>query len=250
MPVRVLIVDDERPARGKIRTHLRERPDIEVAGEAENGLQAVDSIRTLQPNLVFLDIQMPGLNGFEVIASVGADAMPATIFVTAYDEFALKAFEVEAVDYLLKPYDAERFHLSLDRALRRIGGPGPEAQSAARLLERVLPGDPYLQRIVVRDGGRLFFVEVSALLHITAEENYVVLHTAGGRHMLRETLEHLSSRLDPRKFARINRSGIANIEQIQDLQPWSHGDHRVRLKDGTLLKLSRRFQHKFLERFR
>jgi two-component system, LytTR family, response regulator len=250
MHVRVLIVDDERPARNKIRTHLRDRSECEIAGEARDGLEAVDSIRTLRPDLVFLDVQMPGLNGFEVIAAVGADLMPATVFVTAYDEYALQAFDVEAVDYLLKPYDSDRFHKALDRALRRAAEAPVPGASAGRLVARALPGDGCLRRIVVRDQGRLFFVETADLLHVSAEENYVRLHTLKGSQLIRETLDHITTRLNPLKFARISRSVVVGVEYIHEIQPWSHGDYRVLLKDGTHLKLSRRYQRDFFERFR
>jgi two-component system, LytTR family, response regulator len=248
-PIRTLIVDDEQPARRKILAHLADYPEIEVAGEAGNGLEAVEAIRGIEPDLVFLDIQMPGMDGFEVLASVGTDAMPVTVFVTAYDEFALRAFEVEAVDYLLKPFDEERFSRALERAVRRVRSRAGDRQPMSQLLEKVRPGSAWLQRIVVRDEGKLFFVAVTDVLRFSAEQNYVRLHTRTGPFLIRETLNRLEARLDPERFARVHRSEIVNIDQISELQPWSHGDYRIVLKDATRLRLSRRYQHGFLERF-
>ncbi len=250
MKLRALIVDDEKPARNKIRMHLNDETAVEIVGEAQNGLEAVDAIRRLQPDLVFLDIQMPGMTGFEVIEEVGTDIMPATVFVTAYDEFALRAFEVEAVDYLLKPFDRERFKQALERAVRRVENGAAGQDRFARLLENIRPSPAYLQRIVVREGGRLFFVNVKDLLRLSAQENYVELRTAGGCHLIRETLSHLEDRLDPGKFARIHRSEIVNIDWIKELQSWSHGDYMVVLKDGSRTRLSRRYQDSLLARFR
>jgi two-component system LytT family response regulator len=249
MSIRILIVDDERPARNKIRAHLRNRLEVEIVGEAQNGLEAVDAIRTQAPDLVFLDIQMPGMNGFEVLEAIGPEAMPTVIFVTAFDEFALRAFEVEAVDYLLKPFDQERFDRAFERCERRLKSRSGGHPQVAQLLERVLPGSPYLQRMVVREADRLFFVDVRDVLRLSSQENYVELHTANGRHLVRETLNRLEQRLDPEKFARVHRQDIVNIDSIQELQPWSHGDYMILLRDGTRLRLSRRYQQHFLERF-
>jgi len=249
LSLRVLIVDDEQPARTKILGHLRGQEDVEVVGQAQNGLEAVDAIRTLTPDVVFLDIQMPGMNGFEVLEAIGPEAMPAVIFVTAYDEFALRAFEVEAVDYLLKPFDSERFHRAFERCRQRIGPASGAPGQVTRLLEKVLPAQPYLQRIVVRQADRLFFIEVRTVLRFSAQENYVELHTAKGRYLVRETLSRLEQRLDPAKFARVHRRDIVNIEGIQELQPWSHGDYQILLLDGSRLRLSRRYQQNFFERF-
>ncbi len=249
MSLRVLIADDEKPARTKIRQHLRGEEGVEVVGEAQNGLEAVDVIRNLRPDIVLLDIQMPGLNGFEVLEAVGADLLPAVIFITAFDEFAVRAFEVEAVDYLLKPFDGERFHRAFEKCRQRVGPEAEGSGQVAHLLEKVLPAQPYLQRIVVREADRLFFVEVRTVLCFSAQENYVELHTAKGKYLIRETLTHLEQRLDPARFARVHRSEIVNIEGIRELQPWSHGDYQILLLDGTKLRLSRRYQQNFFDRF-
>jgi len=250
MNLKILIADDERPARNKLRSHLKDESGIETIAEAQNGLEAVEVIRNDAPDLVFLDIQMPGMTGFEVIESVGPDVMPATVFVTAYDEFALKAFEVEAVDYLLKPFDRDRFRQAFQRALNRIERRTWDRSRLFRLLEGVRPGPAYLERIVVREGGRLFFIPTKDVLRVSAQENYVELHTSSGSHLIRDTLNHLETRLDPEKFARIHRSDIVNVDCIKELQSWSHGDYIVVMKDGSRARLSRRYQDRLLHRFK
>ena len=233
---RVVIADDEAPARRIVRSYLGGRGDAEVVGEAENGVEAVDAVRTLDPDLVVLDIQMPGMTGFEAIEAIGVEAMPPTIFATAYDEFALRAFEINAVDYLLKPFSRERFAQAFERARGRIGG---ERDKMARILAS-LP----LERIVVRHGDRLFFVPIGDVLHFAAEGNYVRVHTAGGSHLIRGTLADLEARLDPKRFARIHRSGIVSIDAIKEVRPHFHGDSIVTLKSGETLRLSRRYQQR------
>ena len=250
MKIRILIVDDERPARNKVRAHLQGEEGLEIVAEAQNGLEAVDAIRTLCPDLVFLDIQMSGMSGFEVIDAVGAEAMPAVIFVTAYDEFALRAFEVEAVDYLLKPFDEDRIKRAFDRAAKRIDDRATNKSGIERLMASVRPADPFLQRIVVKDKERLFFVSVKDISHLSGQENYVKIHTTNGDHLIRDTLNHLEGRLDPQKFARIHRSEMVNIDSIKEMHSWSHGDYIVILKDGIRLRLSRRYQHNLLQRAR
>jgi two-component system LytT family response regulator len=246
MSLRVLIVDDEAPARRKVRSHLSGKADVAIMGEAADGLEAVDAIQRLRPDLVFLDIQMPGMNGFEVIAAVGVDVMPAVVFVTAFDEYALDAFDVEAVDYLLKPIREDRFERALKRALKRVDTRDSDRDRLARLLDRVRPAARYLQRIVVRDGERLFFVPTSRIVRIAADGNYVKLHTAEGAHVIRETISRLESRLNPEQFARIHRSEIVNIDSVKEIQPWFHGDHVVILKNGEERRLSRRYRASLL----
>ena len=230
---RVVIADDEAPARRIIRSYLAGRADVEVVAEAENGLEVVEAVRTLQPDLVVLDIQMPGMTGFEVIDAIGVDAMPAVVFATAYDEFALRAFDVHAVDYLLKPFSRERFDRAFERALERK----PIAPLIASLP---------LERVVVRDRDRLFFVPVDEIVHLSAEGNYVRVHTAGTSHLIRATLADLEARLDAKRFARIHRSGIVNIEAIKEVRAHFHGDYIVTLKTGATLRLSRRYQARLL----
>ena len=235
MTTRVVIADDEAPARRIVRSYLGGRENVEVVAEAENGLEVVEAVRSFQPHLVVLDVQMPGLTGFEAIEAIGVDAMPAVVFATAYDEFALRAFDVNAVDYLLKPFSRERFDRAFDRALER-------RENLAPLITSLPP----LERIVVRQGERLFFVATGEIVHLSAEGNYVRVHTAGAAHLIRGTLADLEARLDPKRFARIHRSGIVNIDAIRELRAHFHGDYHVVLKNGETLKLSRRYQERLL----
>lgn len=243
MTIRVLLTDDEPPARRKLAAHLRDEADVEIAGEAANGLEAVEKIGSLSPDLVFLDIQMPGLTGIDVVETVGPAAMPPVVFVTAYDEYAVRAFDLEAVDYLLKPYDAERFRTAMERARRRLAGPGPAA-SLERLVAALRPR--HLDRFVVRYGEKVLLVPARSVLRLEAEGNYVRVHTAEGSHLVRETLARLEERLDPRRFARVHRSEIVAIEAVRELLPWSHGDYVAVLRDGTQVRVSRRYQSRLL----
>jgi two-component system LytT family response regulator len=248
MSVRVLIVDDEAPARRKVRAHLADAAGVDVVGEAASGPEALEAIRALRPDLVFLDVQMPGMTGFEVIEAVGPEAMPAVVFVTAFDEFAVEAFEVQAVDYLMKPFHADRFRQALSRALDRIARREEPRESLARLLEGLLKKAPReAQRLLVRDGERIFFVPLREVVRLSADGNYVQVHTARGqRHLLRETLARLEARLDPERFARIHRSEIVNVDFVAEVQPSFHGDYTVRLKTGDEVRLSRRYQDRLL----
>jgi two-component system LytT family response regulator len=248
MSVRVLVVDDEAPARRKVRAHLAGTPGVEVVGEAASGPEAVEAIRSLRPDLVFLDVQMPGMTGFEVIEAVGVEAMPAVVFVTAYDEFALDAFEVQAVDYLMKPFHADRLRQAVARARERISRHEPARESLARLLQGVLQKEPReLQRLLVREGERMFFVPIREIVHLTADGNYVKVHTAkGAHHQIRETLASLEAKLDAERFARIHRSEIVNLDYVAEIQPFFHGDYTVLLKTGEQVRLSRRFQDRLL----
>ena len=247
MTIRVLVVDDEPPARRKLLTHLKHEPEVEIAGEAGDGLEAVESIRHLTPDLVFLDVQMPGLNGFEVLEVVGSQAMPLVVFVTAYDDFALDAFAVEAVDYLLKPFDGGRFRKAFERARRRLAERSGEGERLERLLQAVLPQGERLQRLVVRKGERIFLVPVAEVIRLAAAGNYVEVHTEKGTFLLRETMASLERRLDPERFARIHRSEIVNVDAIRELQPFFHGDYIVVLANGERRRLSRRFQDRLLK---
>jgi two-component system, LytTR family, response regulator len=247
MSLRVLVVDDEAASCRKVRSHLSGKRDIVIVGEAANGLEAVDAIQRLQPDLVFLDIQMPGMNGFEVIATIGIDTMPAVIFVTAFDEYALNAFDVEAIDYLLKPIRKDRFDRALKRAFERIHASRiSDRDQLARLLDRVHPPDRYLQRIVVREGDRLFFVPAGRIVRISADGNYVQIHTPDGVHMIRETISRMEGRLNPEQFVRIHRSEIINIDCVKEILPLFHGDHRIILKNNEECHLSRRYTARLL----
>jgi two-component system LytT family response regulator len=240
--LRVLLVDDEAPARRRLRTLLTGQAGIEIAGEAANGLEAVDAIRSLAPDVVLLDVQMPGMSGFEVVEAVGTDAMPAVVFVTAFDEFALQAFDVEAADYVLKPVQKERLGKALERATRHAAGREP----LARLLAHVRPGPRPLTRLVVRKGERLLFVDLPDVVRLVADGNYVSVETASAAYQIRDTLQRLESRLDPERFARIHRSEIVNVAWVKEVQPWFHGDAVVLLKNGKETRLSRRYQGRLL----
>lgn len=247
MTIRVLIADDEAPARRVIRSFLATRENVAIAGEAENGLQVVDAIRSLAPQLVVLDIQMPGMTGFEAIEAIGLEAMPIVIFATAYDEFALEAFDVNAVDYLLKPISRERFDRAFDRAVDRVAGrSAPELERIGHLLASLPRASTPLERVVVRQGERLFFVAARDIVHLTAEGNYVRIHTADGSHLIRDTLQRFESRLDPNRFARIHRSGLVNLDAIREIRAHLHGDYLVALQNGETVRLSRRYRERLL----
>ena len=246
-PLRILIVDDEQPARLKVRRHLEGRPEVGAVAEAADGLAAVEAIRRDQPDLVFLDIQMPALNGFEVIEAVGAEAMPKVVFVTAFDDYAIRAFDVSALDYLLKPYSDERFDAAFARAIERLG-PHMAADRAA--LVRLQAGERFggdrLRRLVVGDRGRLELVPVAKVTHLTAAGNYVEVHAEGQCHLVRATLAGLERRLDADRFVRIHRSTIVNLDHVKVLQADLGGDYEVLLRDGTALRLSRRYKDRVL----
>ncbi|BDU69066.1 DNA-binding response regulator [Geothrix oryzae] len=248
MTLRALIVDDESLARQRIRHLLRKAPDIEVAAECAHGLEAVKAIEDLAPDLVFLDIQMPELDGFGVVEAVGADRMPPTLFITAYDQHALRAFEVHALDYLLKPFSPERFHQALERARRwctqKEAGSGPDLEA---LLAGLRKERPWVDRLLVKQGDRHILVKTAGLQWIEAEDNYVRLHVEGTSHLLRQTLSGLLTRLDPAQFRRIHRSAIVNLDCIKEFQPWTGGDHLVIMRDGTRLTLSRTYREQFGE---
>jgi len=245
MSVRVLIVDDERPARSKLRSHLARAALAEVVGEAADGEAAVRAIEALAPDVVFLDVRMPGLDGFEVIDAVGSERMPVVVFVTAYDRYALAAFEVEAVDYLLKPYDDERFQRAWRRACESFDRGGGAAR-LARLLEGLPRQGRFLERLVVRDGERITLVPVTRVRRLSADGNYVALDTDDGPARVSDTLSRLESRLDPARFARIHRSTLVNLDRVRELTPWSHGDYVVVLDNGSRSRLSRRYRRRLL----
>ena len=247
--IRTLIVDDEPLAREGIRLLLGRDARFEVVGECGDGAAAVSALRKLSPDLVFLDVQMPEMNGFEVLGKLAGDELPAVIFVTAFDEYALNAFEVHALDYLLKPFDDERFDRALGRARLQV-----RQQKAHRLSERLLSavedfresaarggeGRPsYLGRLAVKSAGRVHFLRTEEIDWIEAADYYVKLHVGDRSHLLRQTMSHLESQLDPRRFVRIHRSAIVNLDRVKELRTQPHGDCSVFLADGTQLRLSR-----------
>ncbi len=242
-PLRVLIADDEAPARAKLRRLLKDDPRVRVAGEAADGLAAVQQVRALRPDLLLLDIQMPGLTGFEVLEALETPR-PLVVFSTAYDRFALDAFEAAAVDYLLKPYDAARFRQALDRALA-LRRPGADPVKA--LMDRLAQAP--LERLLVKDGERWLPVPLRTVRRLSADGKLVQVHAEGGVFSLRRSLAELERRLDPRRFVRVHRGDIVALEAVAHLEPWDHGDALLVLKDGGHVVLSRTYRAAFLARW-
>jgi two-component system LytT family response regulator len=248
--IRTLVVDDEPLARERLASLLSAEPDIDLVGQCRDGEEAVAAIQDHAPALVFLDVQMPQMNGFEVIEAVGTDRMPIVVFVTAYDQHALKAFQVRALDYLLKPFDRERFTAALQRARTQIerDETGDLGRRLMALVKDLRRDQPRAERLVVKSGGRLFFLRADEIDWVEAAGNYVRLHVGSTAHLLRETMNAIEGRLDPEKFFRIHRSRIVNMERIQELQPWLNGEYAVLLRTGTRLTLSRGYREKLQER--
>lgn len=251
-PLRVLIVDDERPARAKLRRLVSAHGDVGAIFEAPDGLRALEVIRGEAPDVVFLDVQMPGLDGFGVVEAIAPDACPRIVFVTAFDEYAVRAFDANAVDYLLKPYDAERFERAFERARRHVRQ--EDAADERRRLERALaeqrrdaPAAP-LDRLLVEAGGRMVLLPLARVERLEADRNYVTVHAGAEEFRVRATLDRLEERLDPRAFVRVHRSAIVRVDQVAALEPWSHGDAVIVLRSGARLRLSRRYRDR-LDRF-
>jgi two-component system, LytTR family, response regulator len=244
-----VIVDDEPLGRTLIRELLRGDPEIEVIGECASGGEAIRCIADLHPDLVFLDVQMPEIDGFEVLAALDLARLPLTVFVTAYDQYAVRAFEVHAVDYLLKPFDRERFHRSLQRAKAqlRLERRSDVSERILALLEEQKVKSKYLERVVIRANGRVFFLKTSEIDWIEAAGNYVSLHVKKESYLLRETIGGMEAQLDPSAFPRIHRSQIVNLDRIRELHPWSHGEYHVILYDGSQLTLSRTYRDRLQE---
>jgi len=232
--IKVFIADDEPLAREKIRRLLQRESGFEIVGEAANGKEAVEAIQQSCPDLLFLDIHMAGLDGFGVLESLQFQSLPVVIFVTAYDQYAVKAFEVHALDYLLKPFDKKRFQQTLTRVKDQ--------------LQHELRETPkYLTRLFVKSNGRMFILKVDEIDWIGAEGNYISAQAGTECYLVRESISNIEQQLDPAKFLRIHRSTIVNIERIRELQPWFHGEYRIILKDGKELMLSRTYRDKFLK---
>jgi len=245
-------------ARKRLRTLLVADGDVDVVGECSNGRDAVTAIHDREPNLVFLDIQMPELDGFAVVQAIGVERMPVTVFVTAFDQYALKAFEARALDYLTKPFDRERFQTSLGRAkqqvrLREVANRGtvvatgesrdPElSRRLLSLLAEIERRHQYVERLMVKSAGRVVFLRVDEIDWIEAAGSYVRLHVGRDGHLLHEGIAALMTRLDPSKFARIHRSTIVSLDRVRELQPWFHGDAVAILRDGTRLQVSRTYR--------
>jgi two-component system LytT family response regulator len=246
--LRVLIVDDEPPARRRIRHLLKSDPRIEIVGEAGNGPDAVEAILQRKTDLVFLDIQIPEMDGFEVIRTVGRELMPAIIFVTAFDQFAVRAFEVHALDYLLKPFVVDRFRAALDRAIGRIRTARLQREDSRKveiLLRDFGKAAAFPERFLVKSGEKLILIKTADIRRIEAAEKYVVLHGETARHMVRDTMTAMAAKLDPRKFLRVHRSHIVNVEAIREVQPLFHGEAVLILKNSDRVPLSRTYREKF-----
>lgn len=260
---RVLIVDDEPPARRRLRRLIAKRGDVELAGESANGREAVAAIAELEPDVVFLDIRMPDLDGFGVLEEVGPESMPVVVFVTAFDEYAVDAFELRALDYLLKPYTDERFETALDRSLERLrekrsgelcerlkslidshpshtGGGAPAPGTSAPGTAPAVPG---LKRIAVQQRERIFFVPVADVDWIEAEGAYVRLHVGDRSHLVRDSLKNLEDKLDAGRFLRVHRSTMVQIDRVVEMAPLFHGEYQLTLRGGARVKLSRSYRH-------
>ena len=260
-PITVLVADDEPLARRRLLRLLRAESDIEVVAECKGGRSAVEQILARSPDLVFLDIQMPDLDGFGVIAEVGAERMPAVVFVTAYDQYALRAFEVHAFDYLLKPFEGERFDGALARVRRHLSARRreeyPGEQQLRRLLAEVLgrdgesagkPTSPYFERVAVKSDGGTRILQIADVDWFETDGNYVRVHVGKSTYLIRSTANRLQEELDPARFARIHRRFLVNVDRVVGLEPWFGGDAVVLLRDGTKLRLSRNFREEFLGR--
>ena len=256
-PIRVLIVDDEPLARRRIRSLLEGDSEVEVVGEAGNGVDAVEAIRAQSPDVVFLDIQMPELDGFGVVREVGVDELPVVVFVTAHDEHALEAFSVHALDYLLKPVERERFRDALDRAKAQLRGRGVGATTGAAglgaepaqlgsrldaLLRHLDAEQRFPDRLAIKTDGRVLFVRTDDIDWIETAGNNLKIHVGRDVHLLRATMSRIEQRLSPRKFLRIHRSILVNLDRVRELQPWFQGDYVVILKDGTRLTSGRSYR--------
>jgi two-component system LytT family response regulator len=242
--MRLLIVDDEAPARAKLKRLLAAEPDVAIVGEAADGAKAIAALRELKPDAVFLDVQMPVVDGFGVIDEIGVAAMPYVVFVTAYDAHALRAFDVQALDYLLKPYSPDRLQVVLARLRRELDRRRAGGDFERRLTELLasVARRPHLERVMVERDGRARLLPVDSIDWIEADRNDARLHTRETIHVVRSTLNELAARLDPAKFLRISRSAIVRLDAVRELQPWFRGDYRVILQDGTELTWSRRYR--------
>lgn len=248
MNIRTLIVEDMLLARQRLKRHLKKEPDITIVGESTNGAEAVAAIESIKPDLVFLDVQMPEMDGFEVVETVGIGNMPAVIFVTAFDQFALRAFEVHAIDYLLKPFDEERLKRTLERARKIIQEPKNENldERMRKLLEDFRSEPKYIKRLAVKNAGRTIYLHVDEIDWISAAGNYLELHIGKKTHLIRERLTALEPKLDPERFVRIHRSTVLNVERVKEVHPLFNGDQIVILKDATELTISRTYRENFI----
>lgn len=244
--IRVCIIDDEPIACRKIQRLLKEDPEIELLRVCTNGEDARQSIQNLSPDLIFLDIQMPEMDGFEMLNSLQTEKLPYVIFVTAYDSYAIQAFRVHALDYLLKPFDKKQFHQALDHAKMQVWQDRERRthRDFTAILKEIGTRTPYLERLVIKSDGKIFFLKVDDIDWIEAQGKYEMIHAGKQSHLIREGMSKLESELDPKKFVRIHKSTIVNVDRIDHLQPLFHSDFRVTLRNGTALTISRRYRDK------
>ena len=249
MNIRALIVDDEPLAREWVRSAVAEDPELEVLGECGDGFEAAETIRRLKPDLVFLDVQMPGLDGFGVLEALSPEEIPAVVFVTAFDQYAVRAFEAQAVDYLMKPFSKERVEEAVRRVRELVKGRSLEdfRESISRLVEKIRRDRSFPEWVLLKAEGKNVFVKVRDIDWIESSRNNVRIHVGPTIYLLHETTSAIASRLDPKKFLRIHRSAIVNIERIKELHPWFNGDYAVLLRDGTQLTLSSSYRDRLKE---
>lgn len=240
--IQTIIADDEPRARSNILRMLQNHPQFEVVKSCSDGKETLNAIKKLQPDLVFLDIQMPELNGFELLGKLKGN-LPKIVFVTAYDEFALKAFEVHAIDYLMKPFDTTRFESALKRAEETIHSSSEVDLSVKQLLETIQKHQQSSDKIMVKENGKIFFLDVTEISWIESAGNYIKIKTPDNHYMVRETMKNIQDKLDPKRFFRIHRSTIINIKKVKVIEPWFHGDYQVTLLDGTQLNMSRNYKN-------
>lgn len=250
MKIKTLIIDDMALARKRVRRYLNPDADIEIVGECADGQEAVQTIRQIKPDLIFLDVQMPGMSGFEVLRELSVDEnFPAVIFVTAYDEFALQAFEVNALDYLLKPFNSDRFYKALNRAKEQINkqksGTADE-QNLQNFIRRIKGEPHYLKRLVVKSNGRVIFLLTDEIDWVEAAGNYLSVQVGKESHLIRETLGQLEQKLDSDKFVRVNRSVIINLDRIKEMHPLFSGDQEIILRSGKRFTMSRNYREKLM----
>jgi len=242
--IRTLIVDDEPLARQLLRGMLTEHRDIELIGEADSGTAALSAILSLRPDLVLLDVQMPGMNGFEVLESLPADRLPEVLFVTAYDQYALRAFQVHAIGYLLKPFDEERLAAALDGARRRLLGPAATVDSSSilSLLKDLHQKTSYVERLAIRTGERAILLPVAQIDRIEADGKYLNVICGAQTHTMRETMTRIATRLNPSRFVRVSRSAIVNLDRVREIQPWFRGEYVLVMHDGAQITTTRAYR--------
>ncbi len=248
--ITALIVDDEPLARKFIRRMLEKHPEVEIVGECGNGREAVAAVLEKKPDLVFLDIQMPEMDGFTMIETLGIENLPHIVFVTAYEQYAIRAFEIHALDYLLKPFDQARFEKAMKHAREKFADQRQnqsEQKQIAALLENVKQKPRFLDRLVIKADGRIIFLKTEDIDWIQADDKYVHLHAGNKSHLVRQTLGAMEAQLDPQKFIRVHRSAIVNVGRIKELQPMFTGEHTIILENGTKLTLSRSYKNKLFE---